>query len=68
MAHDGHADDLLGGEQRRRGRGDGEAGRQAIRVAVGVWRERDRWESLAFWSVALLIATAVVELLAAITA
>ena len=41
---------------------------QVIRVAGGVWRERDRWESLAFWSVALLIATAGIELAAALTA
>jgi 1,4-dihydroxy-2-naphthoate octaprenyltransferase len=41
---------------------------QITRVAGGAWRERDRWESVAFWSVALLIATAVVEILAAVTA
>jgi 1,4-dihydroxy-2-naphthoate octaprenyltransferase len=41
---------------------------QVIRVAGGAWRERGRWNSVAFWSVALLIATAVAELLAALTA
>jgi len=41
---------------------------QVIRMAGGAWRERDRWESLAFWSVALLIVTAALELTAALTA
>jgi 1,4-dihydroxy-2-naphthoate octaprenyltransferase len=41
---------------------------QVTRVAGGAWRERDRWESVAFWSVALLVATAGVELVAAATA
>ena len=39
---------------------------QVTRVAGGAWRERDRWESVAFWSVALLITTAIAELLAAL--
>jgi 1,4-dihydroxy-2-naphthoate octaprenyltransferase len=38
---------------------------QATRVAGGAWREPDRWNSVAFWSVALLIATAVAEIVAA---
>jgi 1,4-dihydroxy-2-naphthoate octaprenyltransferase len=41
---------------------------QIIRVAGGAWRERDRWESIAFWSVALLIATAGAQLAGALTA
>jgi 1,4-dihydroxy-2-naphthoate octaprenyltransferase len=41
---------------------------QVTRVAGGAWREPDRWESVAFWSVALMIATAVVQILAALTA
>jgi 1,4-dihydroxy-2-naphthoate octaprenyltransferase len=40
---------------------------QVIRVAGGAWRERDRWESVAFWSVALLVTTALAQLLAAAT-
>jgi hypothetical protein len=40
---------------------------QIIRVAGGAWRERDRWESVAFWSVALLVATAGAQLIAAVT-
>jgi 1,4-dihydroxy-2-naphthoate octaprenyltransferase len=40
---------------------------QVIRVAGGAWREPDRWESIAFWSVALLVTTAVAQLLAAYT-
>jgi 1,4-dihydroxy-2-naphthoate octaprenyltransferase len=41
---------------------------QVTRVAGGAWRERERWESVAFWSVALLIATGLVEILAAVMA
>jgi 1,4-dihydroxy-2-naphthoate octaprenyltransferase len=41
---------------------------QIIRVAGGAWREPDRWESVAFWSVALLVSTALAQLLAAVTA
>jgi 1,4-dihydroxy-2-naphthoate octaprenyltransferase len=41
---------------------------QVTRVAGGAWREPGRWESLAFWSVALLVATAAIEILAAVTA
>jgi 1,4-dihydroxy-2-naphthoate polyprenyltransferase len=41
---------------------------QVTRVAGGAWREPDRWESVAFWSVVLLVSTAVVELLAAVMA
>jgi 1,4-dihydroxy-2-naphthoate polyprenyltransferase len=41
---------------------------QVTRVAGGAWREPARWESLAFWSVLLLVATAAIELLAAVTA
>jgi 1,4-dihydroxy-2-naphthoate octaprenyltransferase len=41
---------------------------QVTRVAGGAWREPDRWESIAFWSVALLVATALAELLGAVTA
>ena len=37
---------------------------QAVRVARGGYRDRDRWGSIAFWSVALLIASAGVELAA----
>jgi 1,4-dihydroxy-2-naphthoate octaprenyltransferase len=40
---------------------------QVIRVAGGAWAERDRWESVAFWSVALLVSTALAQLLAAVT-
>ena len=40
---------------------------QVIRVAGGAWRERERWESVAFGSVALLVATGLVELAAAVT-
>jgi 1,4-dihydroxy-2-naphthoate polyprenyltransferase len=40
---------------------------QVTRVAGGAWRERDRWESLAFWSVALLVSTTAVMILAALT-
>jgi 1,4-dihydroxy-2-naphthoate octaprenyltransferase len=40
---------------------------QIIRVAGGAWRERDRWESVAFWSVALLVVTAGAQLIAAVT-
>jgi 1,4-dihydroxy-2-naphthoate octaprenyltransferase len=40
---------------------------QVTRVAGGAWREPDRWESLAFWSVALLVTTAGAELIAAVT-
>lgn len=40
---------------------------QIIRVAGGAWRERDRWESVAFWSVALLVTTAGAQLIAAVT-
>jgi 1,4-dihydroxy-2-naphthoate octaprenyltransferase len=40
---------------------------QVTRVAGGAWREPDRWESVAFWSVALLVSTAAIELLAAVT-
>jgi 1,4-dihydroxy-2-naphthoate octaprenyltransferase len=41
---------------------------QVTRVAGGAWRDRRRWESLAFWAVALLMAVAGAELLAAVTA
>jgi 1,4-dihydroxy-2-naphthoate octaprenyltransferase len=41
---------------------------QVTRVAGGAWRDPDRWESIAFWSVALLVATAAAQLLAAVTA
>jgi 1,4-dihydroxy-2-naphthoate octaprenyltransferase len=41
---------------------------QVTRVAGGAWRDATRWESLAFGSVALLMATALIELLAALTA
>jgi 1,4-dihydroxy-2-naphthoate octaprenyltransferase len=41
---------------------------QVTRVAGGAWREPERWESLGFWSVALLITTALVEIAAALTA
>ncbi|HVZ72408.1 MAG TPA: prenyltransferase [Polyangia bacterium] len=40
---------------------------QVIRVAGGAWRERERWNSLGFWSVALLMATAGCEIFAALT-
>jgi 1,4-dihydroxy-2-naphthoate polyprenyltransferase len=40
---------------------------QVIRVAGGAWRDPERWESIAFWSVALLVTTAVAQLLAAVT-
>jgi 1,4-dihydroxy-2-naphthoate octaprenyltransferase len=40
---------------------------QVTRVAGGAWREPARWESIAFGSVALLVTTALVELLAAVT-
>jgi 1,4-dihydroxy-2-naphthoate polyprenyltransferase len=40
---------------------------QVTRVAGGAWRDRSRWESLAFASVALLVATALVEIAAALT-
>jgi len=39
---------------------------QATRMARGAFREPRRWESLAFWSVALLIATASAELVGAV--
>jgi 1,4-dihydroxy-2-naphthoate octaprenyltransferase len=41
---------------------------QVTRVAGGAWRDRERWESIAFWSVALLVTTAAAQLLAAVTA
>jgi 1,4-dihydroxy-2-naphthoate polyprenyltransferase len=41
---------------------------QVTRVAGGAWREPARWESVGFWSVALLVATALAQLLAAVTA
>jgi 1,4-dihydroxy-2-naphthoate octaprenyltransferase len=41
---------------------------QVTRIAGGAWREPDRWESLGFWSVALMIATALVMTAAAVTA
>jgi 1,4-dihydroxy-2-naphthoate octaprenyltransferase len=40
---------------------------QVTRVAGGAWREPERWESIAFWSVALLVTTAAAQLLAAAT-
>jgi 1,4-dihydroxy-2-naphthoate octaprenyltransferase len=40
---------------------------QVTRVAGGAWREPDRWESVGFWSVALLVTTALVEIAAALT-
>jgi 1,4-dihydroxy-2-naphthoate polyprenyltransferase len=40
---------------------------QVTRVAGGAWKDPERWESVGFGSVLLLIATAVVELLAALT-
>jgi 1,4-dihydroxy-2-naphthoate octaprenyltransferase len=40
---------------------------QVTRVAGGAWRDSARWESIAFWSVALLVSTAAAQLLAAIT-
>jgi 1,4-dihydroxy-2-naphthoate octaprenyltransferase len=41
---------------------------QAARVARGAYAEPARWESVAFWSVALLIGSAVAELVAAVAA
>jgi 1,4-dihydroxy-2-naphthoate octaprenyltransferase len=41
---------------------------QVTRVAGGAWREPDRWESIAFGSVLLLMSTAAVQILAALTA
>ncbi|HEY2902718.1 MAG TPA: prenyltransferase, partial [Polyangia bacterium] len=38
---------------------------QIARIATGAWRNPQRWESVAFWSVALLILTGMAELLAA---
>ena len=40
---------------------------QASRVARGAYGERERWGSVAFWAVALLIASAGVELAAVAT-
>lgn len=40
---------------------------QVTRVAGGAWRERDRWNSIAFGSVVLLMTTAAAQLLAAVT-
>jgi 1,4-dihydroxy-2-naphthoate octaprenyltransferase len=40
---------------------------QAARVRAGAFRDPARWESLAFWSVAQLIATAAAELAATLT-
>jgi 1,4-dihydroxy-2-naphthoate octaprenyltransferase len=37
---------------------------QALRVARGSYRDPGRWESVAFWSVALLLASAIAELVA----
>ena len=42
------------------------AGWQAARMARGAFRDPARWESLAFWSVALLIATSSAELVGAL--
>jgi 1,4-dihydroxy-2-naphthoate polyprenyltransferase len=39
---------------------------QTMRVARGAYRDSARWESVAFWSVALLIGSAVAELIAAL--
>jgi 1,4-dihydroxy-2-naphthoate polyprenyltransferase len=39
---------------------------QVTRVAGGAWREPEQWESVGFWSVVLLIAVALAELLAAL--
>jgi 1,4-dihydroxy-2-naphthoate polyprenyltransferase len=39
---------------------------QVTRVAGGAWRERERWNSIAFGSVALLVVTAAVEIIAAL--
>jgi len=39
---------------------------QAWRVARGGYRDPARWESVAFWSVALLVASAIAELMGAI--
>jgi 1,4-dihydroxy-2-naphthoate octaprenyltransferase len=41
---------------------------QVTRVLGGAWRDPSRWESLAFGAVALLTATALVQILAALTA
>jgi 1,4-dihydroxy-2-naphthoate octaprenyltransferase len=41
---------------------------QAARVARGAYADPARWESVAFWSVALLMSSAAAELLAAIGA
>ncbi|HEX3694114.1 MAG TPA: prenyltransferase [Polyangia bacterium] len=38
---------------------------QIVRITTGAWRNPQRWESVAFWSVALLILTGTAELLAA---
>jgi 1,4-dihydroxy-2-naphthoate octaprenyltransferase len=40
---------------------------QVTRVAGGAWREPERWESVGFASVALVVSTAAVMLLAAVT-
>jgi 1,4-dihydroxy-2-naphthoate octaprenyltransferase len=40
---------------------------QAVRVARGAYGDRARWGSVAFWAVALLIASAGAELLAVVT-
>lgn len=37
---------------------------QGYRVVRGGWREPDRWNSVAFWAIALLMGTAAAELLA----
>lgn len=37
---------------------------QAWRMAHGAWADLDRWDSLGFWSVGLLIASVIAELLA----
>ena len=39
---------------------------QVTRVAGGAWRERERWNSVAFGSVALLVVTAAVEIVASL--
>ena len=39
---------------------------QVTRVAGGAWRERERWNSIAFGSVALLVVTAAVEIIASL--
>jgi hypothetical protein len=41
---------------------------QAARVARGAYAEPARWESVAFWSVALLIGSAAAELIATVAA